>query len=294
MLSVGVSYPAINVFDLGNILISLPSFKEQQAISNFLDCETSQLDKLIAAKERLLVLLVEKRRALITQAVTRGLDPDVEMRVSGIEWLGEVPAHWQVRKLKYLVSFYGGGTPSKENEQYWQGNIPWVSPKDMKSRFIIDTEDHISEEALAYSSTRLIKENAVLVVVRSGILRHSIPTAVNIVPVTINQDMKAFIPYSTLTSLYLNYAIEGLQDFLLAEWRKEGTTVESLEQEYISNTKLIVPPIFEQENIVSFLDKELEKLDALKAATERTISLLKERRTLLIAAAVAGQIAIEE
>ena len=100
--SVGVSYPAINASDLGDISVPLPPTPNQRGIAGFLDRETARLDALVAAKERVLGLLAEKRRALITRAVTRGLDPNVTLRDSGIPWLGEIPAHWEIERTRWL------------------------------------------------------------------------------------------------------------------------------------------------------------------------------------------------
>jgi restriction endonuclease S subunit len=141
------------------------------------------------------------------------------MKDTGVEWIGEIPAHWDVKRLKFCCTFYGGGTPSKANLEYWGGDIPWVSPKDMKSEIIVDTEDHITEEAIASSTTRLIQPRAVLVVVRSGILRHSIPVAINAEPVALNQDMKALVPRQCLLAEYLKFLMLGHQQALLVSTR---------------------------------------------------------------------------
>jgi type I restriction enzyme S subunit len=93
---------------------------------------------------------------------------------SGVEWLGDVPADWILRKLKFVASFVGGGTPSKDNSQFWDGEIPWVSPKDMKAEIVDDAEEYITAEGLAKSATRLVNSGSVLIVVRSGILKHLI------------------------------------------------------------------------------------------------------------------------
>lgn len=89
-----------------------------------------------------------------------------EYKDSGVEWLGEIPEHWSMKRLKYSVFFFGGGTPSKDNPEYWTGDIPWVSPKDMKDEIISDAEDHVTPEAVANSSTRLVQSQAVLLVVQ--------------------------------------------------------------------------------------------------------------------------------
>lgn len=195
-------------------------------------------------------------------------------------------SRWPERKLKYLVSVVGGGTPDKGNAEFWGGQIPWVSPKDMKSAYITDTEDHITEAGLRGSTTRMIAPGAVLMVVRSGILRHSIPVAINRVPVAINQDMRAFIPHFDLEPRYLLRFIQGHQTELLNEWSKEGTTVESIEAELTDQAAIPLPPLPEQVAIADFLDRETARLDGLVAAKERLLGLLAEKRQTLITRAV--------
>jgi type I restriction enzyme S subunit len=213
---------------------------------------------------------------------------------SGVEWLGQIPAHWEAKRLKYAVSFYGGGTPSKDTLNYWDGDIPWVSPKDMRGEIIEDSEDHISEEAVARSATRLIQPGAVLVVVRSGILKHSIPVAINVRIVALNQDMKALVPKPFLTPQFLKYLVVGNQSALLVERRKAGATVESIEHELLANTCIPIPPVHEQQAIVSFLDRKITKIDALDAKLGGGIEQVKEYRIALISAAVTGKIDVRE
>lgn len=181
----------------------------------------------------------------------------------------------------------GGGTPDRRETQYWQGEIPWVSPKDMKSDSITDTEDHISAEGLSNSATQMVPPNSVLLVTRSGILRHSIPVAVNAVPVTLNQDMRAFLPDERLAPSFLARLIQGHQAKLLTAWSKVGATVESLESDLIGDTLIPLPPRREQEAVTVFLDREVARLDALVAAKQRLLGLLAEKRKAIIATAVA-------
>jgi type I restriction enzyme S subunit len=205
---------------------------------------------------------------------------------SGVEWLGEIPAHWGLKRLKRLAQIQGGGTPTKDNLGYWFGDIPWVSPKDMKASIIIDTEDKITPEAVRESATKLVPSGAVLLVVRSGILVHSIPVALAGREVTLNQDLKALIPHSEILPHYLFYLILGLQKEFLAEWKKEGATVESLELDLVVQTPLPLPSGPEQRAIADFLDRAAAKIDALITKKERLIALLQEKRTAQITRAV--------
>jgi len=206
---------------------------------------------------------------------------------SGVEWLGEVPEHWTVSKLKHLALFSGGGTPSREVPAYWNGDIPWVSPKDMKAESIVGTEECITNQGLQNSASSLVPAGRVLLVVRSGILKHTIPVAINEVPVALNQDMKAlhFHEDQSAAAFVLRW-IQGHNDQLLLAWAKQGATVESIEQELLGNTIVALPDRDERAGIVAFLDYETAKIDLLIAEQQRLIELLKEKRQAVVSHAV--------
>ena len=282
----------LNTDTVGDIKVALPkSVEDIQTIVNFLDHETAKIDSLIEKQQQLIQLLKEKRQAVISHAVTKGLNPNVSMKDSGVEWLGEVPEHWELVPLKYLCTFSGGGTPSKDNLNYWtDGDIPWVSPKDMKTFWIKETQDYITEKAIKESSTNMVEPNSLLMVVRSGILQRTIPIAINKVPVTMNQDMKALKFGNRVLVEYIADLIHGNTSELLLEWSKEGATVESIEHEYLANSIVPVPPIEEQQSITTLVAKKMGVYRELTCKAESQILLLQERRTALISAAVTGKI----
>jgi type I restriction enzyme S subunit len=286
----GCTVESIEYGYMANTEIAAPPRNEQQAIARFLDHKTAQIDALIAKKEELLEKIAEKRTALISHAVTKGFDPNVKMKDSGVEWLGEVPDHWDVKKLKFFVTAHGGGTPNTGKPEYWGGDIPWVSPKDMKSELITETEDYLTELGVNESSTQCVPVDSVLIVVRSGILRHTIPVARNSVVVSLNQDMKALIPNNKLMASFLHRLIQGNQQGLLPLWSKPGCTVESIEYSYMANTEIGVPPIKEQQVIVEYIDTALIKLDRQSVKAQQAIEKLKEYRSALITQAVTGKI----
>ena len=200
-----------------------------------------------------------------------------------------------MRKLKYVVSFTGGGTPSKTVAVYWEGDVPWVSPKDMTRPVLHDTTDHISWDAIEVSATSLVPAGTLLIVVRSGILRRKIPAAINAVPMALNQDMKALRPKERLAeTTFLLAFIQGCEVTLLTEWTKHGATVESIEYELLANSRIPLPPLPEQNAIVEYLDTQTTKIDAAIAATRSEIELLREYRTRLIADVVTGKVDVRE
>lgn len=280
--------------DFRTINLALPPLQEQQTISNYLDKATAKIDTLIAKQTKLIELLKEKRQAVISTAVTRGLDNTVAMKDSGVEWLGEIPEHWRISKVKFESTFKGGSTPSKDKLEYWNGDIFWVSPKDMKSRYINSSIDTITIEGKQSSNLAYIHSGSVLIVVRSGILQRTIPIALTTGTVTVNQDIKALKFKQSLMAKYFIALVEGLTPQLLLEWRKQGATVESIETEYLANSPLLVPPISEIKQILEYLDIKNTKTENLITKATKAIDLLKEKRTALISSAVTGKIDVRE
>lgn len=280
--------------ELRGLIVAIPPLDEQAAIARFLDWASRRLGRAIRAKRKVLALLDEQKQAIINRAVTRGLNPSVTLKPSGIPWLGDIPQHWEVRKLKYQVSFRGGGTPSKGNPVYWNGAIPWVSPKDMKSEVIRDAQDHITQRAVAESSTSLVPAGSLLMVVRSGILRRTIPVALCSREVAINQDMKALTGTGQLAMDYFVSLIHGCEKLLLQIWTKQGATVESIEHQYLANTKVPIPPREEQQQIVSRIASETTPQTSAISRLEREIDYLLEYRTRLVADVVTGKLDVRD
>jgi type I restriction enzyme S subunit len=274
--------------------IPLPPPSEQAAIVRFLDWANGRLERAIRAKRKVIALLHEQKQAIIHKAVTQGLDPNVPKRDSGIPWLGEIPAHWEVRKLKSEVLFRGGGTPEKANPAYWNGTIPWVSPKDMKFDLISDAADHITARAVAESSTNIVPAGSLLMVVRSGILQRTIPVARCSRDVALNQDMKAIISKGRLDLDWFVLLIRGSETRLIREWTKQGATVESVEHQYLANTNIPIPPLCEQVKIVNELAFQTDPLVTAIDRYEREITLLREYRTRLVADVVTGKLDVRE
>jgi len=290
----GVTRFGLPQYAIANAFCPVPPSDEQVTIAQFLDYKTTQIDALIAKKEALLAKLAEKRTSLISHAVTKGLDPSVPMKDSGVVWLGEVPKHWNAKRLKFSISILGGGTPNTGNHEYWNGEIPWVSPKDMKCDLIISTEDYLTDLGLKESATKVIPKDAVLIVVRSGILRHTIPVARNVVEVTLNQDMKALITNKWLRADFLHYFISGLQGGLLPLWSKQGCTVESIEMDYMRNSPIPLPPPDEQEEIVEHIFTVVERIKLQASKIGAAIKALEEYRSALITNAVTGKIDVRD
>ena len=274
--------------------LSLPAPHEQRAIADFLDRETAKIDALVAKKRELIERLKEKRAALITHAVTKGLNTKAPMKDSGVPWLGKIPAHWRQTKLRYVATMRGGLTPSTSNGEYWGGVMPWVTPKDMKVPLIADAEDHITEIALAETRLEVFEPGKVLIVVRGMILAHTFPVAMNTVAITVNQDMKALDCGSGIIPAFLYWLLRGLDTLILnlVEDSAHGTKV--LRTDQLQGMTLYLPPRKEQEKIVSVLKASVEKYKFLIHVVEIAIATLNEHRAALISAAVTGKIDVRE
>ena len=278
---------------MGSILLPRPPHALQSAISDYLDLETARLDALVTAKERMLGLLAEKRRALITRAVTRGLDPSAPLRDSGIPWLSEIPAHWEIRRLRFASPQITVGivvTPAKYYEPF---GVPCLRSLNVRATGLTDSDlVYISEESNAlHSKSRVYLGD--LVAVRSG---QPGTTAVvdrrfdgaNCIDLIIIRRSPSFV--SPFMAHFLNSEPAKVQ-FLSGSG---GAIQQHFNVETAADIVVPLPPLHEQRAIVDRLASQCVRLDAIADATVRTISLLKERRAALIAAAVTGQMGIRE
>jgi len=286
----GAKMPRASWDFVGGVQFVAPPTDEQSTIAAFLDHETAKIDALVDEQKRLIELLKEKRQAVISHAVTKGLDPNVPMKDSGVEWLGEVPEHWKIVRLKHIAIAQGGSTPSKDRDEYWQGDIPWVSPKDMKADRLFDSIDHVSEEALVETGLSLVPIGAVLIVVRGMILAHSVPVAIAERELTINQDMKALIPSEKIMSEYLLRLIAGLKDVIFEYIDASAHGTRKIEWERLENMLIPLPPVTTQPELTHSIDQQLQLISRLSEKCTDAIHLLVERRTALISAAVTGKI----
>jgi type I restriction enzyme S subunit len=205
---------------------------------------------------------------------------------SGVAWLGAVPAHWQVNYLGNVVDVVGGSTPSKENLAFWDGTIPWISPKDMKRDVIYDSEDHVTEQAVVRTSLRLLPPPAVLMVIRGMILDHTVPVAITAAPVTVNQDVKALRPRAGVAPDFLAHFLRAMNGPLLARVEEAGHGTKALRTDLWRKLPVLLPPFDEQRAIATFLDRKTAAIDTLIAKKQRLIEVLQEKRQALITQAV--------
>jgi type I restriction enzyme, S subunit len=206
--------------------------------------------------------------------------------------MNPLPDGWALAKLADVGHWCGGGTPSKRNRDFWtSGTIPWVSPKDMKVNLIEDTEDYITDFAVKKSTTNVVNSGSVLIVTRSGILRHTLPVAVTGKRVALNQDLKALTPYSGIKVKYIAWALRARAQQILRECSKGGTTVQSVETSQLLKFAVPIAPTAEQERIVAAIEEQFSRLDTGVAALEQAQRNLKRMRAAVLQAAVTGKLA---
>lgn len=288
-LSVGDIQRQIKWNHLRKITIHLPSKEEQQALVKYLDRETSRIDSLIEKKTRFIDLLKEKRQAVITKAVTKGLDPSAPMKDSGAEWVGEIPAHWNFGPLKYFGRLNGGAGFPDDEQGRSNGELPFYKVRDLgttsASGYTQKPENYIdyatSKRLRAYvfkpNTVVFAKVGAALLLNRFRLLSSA---------ACIDNNMMGYEPGPELVPQYAHYVLSLIR---FNDIVNPGA-VPSINEKQVSVIPICVPPAFEQAIIVEFLSRRLTNIDNLIERSNRSIELLKEHRSALITAAVTGKI----
>lgn len=272
--------------------IWLPSKSEQTQIANFLDHETAKIDSLIEKQQKLIELLKEKRQAVISHAVTKGLNPDVPMKDSGVEWLGQVPEHWDVATLKYLVTAPIIDGPHVSPIKYDEG-VPFISAEAISGGKIDFNKKwgFISKEDHKLYSKRYVPKFGDLLIVKLG------ATTGSVAMVETHDEFNIWVPLATvrvsqkrLESKFMYYLFQSLQikDAIQQSWT--FGTQQTLGLGTISNFRIPIPTLDESHQIVKYLDEKLSKYEDIIKLSENSLNLLKERRTALISSAVTGKI----
>jgi type I restriction enzyme S subunit len=289
----GLTRVGLSQYAVDNVELPLPPSHEQVAIATFLDRETAKIDALITEQQRLIELLQEKRQAVISHAVTKGLNPNAPMKDSGLEWLGEVPEHWTVMPLRLAARIESGHTPSRSREDYWieeECIFPWFTLgdvwqiRDEKTEYVYQTQEKVSQIGLNNSAARLLPVNTVILS-RTASVGFS---AILGVPMATTQDFVNWICGPSLTAEFLLYLFRGMKKEF--ERLKYGSTHNTIYMPDIFQFRVALPSRDEQAKIVSYLRESIHKLDASVDDLLKSQELLRERRSALISAAVTGQI----
>jgi type I restriction enzyme S subunit len=292
----GSAIPSMTQGTLNDIVFCSPLFEEQTAIANYLDQKTAQIDELIAKKERLIQLLEEERTALINQAVTKGLDPTVPMKDSCIEWLGAIPAHWEVKRLKQIFNFNKGLTITKENLE--DTGIPCVNYGEIHSKFgfELDLVQHqlkcVNENYLQSDTKAIIRKGDFVFADTS----EDVDGSGNFT--YLKSDDEIFAGYHTIVartnyeieSRYFAYQFDSIPFRTQIRQSVKGIKVFSITQGILKNVQTWMPPLEDQILIVNFLDKKVHAIQNLTQTLKSEIKLMLEYKTALISEVVTGKV----
>ena len=296
VMETGTTFKAISGSDLANVFLPLPSQEEQRVIEGYLNFETSRIDRLITEKAGFIDLLKEKRQALISHVVTKGLDPEVEMRDSGVEWIGEIPKHWRLKKLRYLGRCQNGINIGGE---FFGEGYPFISYGDVyKNRQLPEKAGGLVRSSDSDRLTYTVKEGDVLFTRTSETIAEIGFSSVCMSDMTDAVFAGFLIRFrpniEAINKTFSKYYFQN--ELLRAFFVKEMNIVTraSLSQELLKRMPVVLPPEEEQVLICQYMDKKNEALKALIEESKRSIDLLKERRTALISAAVTGKIDLRD
>jgi type I restriction enzyme, S subunit len=290
-LCTGSTALGIKASKLCLLRVAFPFIEEQRSIARFLDYKTAQIDALIAKKETLLKKLAEKRTALISQAVTKGCDRAVPMKDSGVEWLGEIPVHWSLCALGYVCNIASGGTPDRNNPEYWNGDIPWIKTGEVTYQNIDEAEEYITNVGLINSSASLASPGTLLMAMYGqGNTRGRV--SILCIKAAFNQACLAISPHKNINVRFLYYYLIAAYQYV-RDFGNESSQM-NLSAGMISKIKFLIASLEEQQNIVLFLDNQTAIVEQQKAKVEQAIAKLKEYRTALITNAVTGKIDVRD
>ncbi|MDO4400806.1 MAG: restriction endonuclease subunit S [Coriobacteriia bacterium] len=272
---------------LGELKLPIPPIIEQEAIADYLDTKTAEIDALVADCEREVGLLQEYRKAVISEAVTKGLDPDAPMKDSGVEWIGEIPEGWDAVRLDKVAIRKSGHTPDKKVPEYWDGSIVWISladsPRLRANVYVNESTTMTTEAGIANSSAELLPEGAVLLSRDASVGL----TAIAGVQLAVSQHFMAYICDACLNNEYLRYVFLAMRQEL--EKLSMGSTIPTIGLPLMRKLTIPYPSRKAQDDIVGYLNAKVAGIDRLIDDNQSMIDKLREYRRSLISEAVTGK-----
>lgn len=273
------------------IKISVPPITEQKAITTYLDKITVKFDEAIAQQQKMIDLLNERKQIIINNAVTKGLNPDVPMKDSGVDWIGEIPEHWDIIKLKYIAKTNSGSTPSNiTGKGNAESNIPWIRTTDLNNDIIIDSSEYLSYKEYKSVSCPWLKKDTVLISMYGGAGSFG-KLGILGINATINQAICSMECKEVILPKYLFYYLQSRRPIWMkfaASSRKDP----NLNQDIIRNIQVIIPSKMEQDRIVHSIESKIAKYDDAILDINSLISFLQERKQIIINDVVTGKVKI--
>ena len=286
----------ISYTNFGKIYINIPPLSEQAQIANYLDTETARIDNLISKQEKLIELLEEQRKSIISHAVTKGLNPNAPMKDSGVEWLGDVPEHWEVTFIKYITKKISSGkTPLGGAEVYTDEGVIFLRSQNIYNDGLhLDDVSFIPHEIHASMKSSAVKKNDVLLNITGGSIGRTCLVDCEIGEANVNQHVciirTSKDKYAKWLSVFMKSNSAQSQIF----YSQTGAGREGLNFSQIGNMRLLFPPFVEQQEILDFLDQENLRFDNLILKQQSLIEKMKEYRASIISHAVTGKIDVRE
>ncbi len=280
--------PNIGMGALENLWIAIPTIEEQTQIANYLDYKTNQIEILIANKQKLIELLQEERTAIINQAVTKGINPKAKFKPSGVEWLGNVPEHWEIWKLSHAFDKIGSGTtPESGNPIYHEnGTISWLNTGDLNDGYLDSTSKKITAKALEdYSALKKFPAGSVVIAMYGATIGK---TSIVRFETTMNQACCIFYGSKIIQNEFLFYWFKSQKENIINLAKGGGQP--NISQDILKSIKVPCPEIEEQNKIVKHIDGEEKRMGAIIAKVEQEIELMKEYKTALISEVVTGKV----
>ncbi|ELY0805462.1 restriction endonuclease subunit S [Campylobacter upsaliensis] len=282
---------SIDYLEFKKMFLPTPPLQKQKEIAEFLDSKCEKIQNYIDKKQKLITLLQEKKQALINEAVTKGLNPNIESKNSGIEYLGLIPHHWEVARSGLIYkNISSGTTPQSDNDEYYKnGNIFWINSGDLNDSVLTNSKNKITQKAMmAYSALKISPKGSLIIAMYGATIGK-----VSILGIDACTNQACCV---LCESKYLNtrfvfyYFIAKRQDLISMAY---GGGQPNISQDIIKNFKIPLPPLQEQKEIAEFLDKKCEKINSVIEKTKRQIELIKEYKNTLINEAVCGRINLE-
>lgn len=271
------------------IKLAIPSLQEQEAIASYLDSATSKIDEAIAQQQKMIDLLNERKQIIINNAVTKGLDPNVKMKDSGVDYIEQIPEHWEVIKASYIYNHIGSGTTPKsgQDDYYSEDGFFFLQTGDLNDGYINDTTKKITHKALKDTNLKIYPSGSLVIAMygatigKLGILN---------IDTTVNQACCVLPGNKKMLTKYTFYTLMVAKKNLIMQSRGGGQP--NISQDTIKNERLIVPPIKEQKAIVDYLDKVCVPLQVSIEAANKKITLLQERKQIIINEVVTGKVRV--
>ena len=289
--AIGGGQPNISQDVIKKTKITFPPLAEQQAIATYLDEKCGEINRAIDVQKRKIELLKELKQTIITDAVTKGLDPNAPMKDSGVEWIGEVPEHWEVMRLRFACEFRNGYTPSKANPDFWEnGTIPWYRMEDIREngRFLNEAKQYITEEAV--KGNGLFEAGSFILATTATIGEH----AVLIVDSLANQQFTNLKIRKSLSERlsrdFFFYYLFVIDDYCKSTTRT--ATFPAVNMDDLKNFGITIPPLQEQQAIIAHVEDKVGKIDLQISKANRRIDLLEELKQSIITEAVTGKVKV--